>query len=82
MASANNFAKSLFEKYAFKEDVYQTDVAFSKNGQKMFVNGTDLNQATTIYEYNAAQAYKSLNATPVSSSFVGFRYEIINTRFK
>ena len=76
MASANNFAKSLFEKYAFKEDVYQTDVAFSKNGQKMFVNGTDLNQATTIYEYNAAQAYKSLNATPVSSSFVGFRYDL------
>jgi hypothetical protein len=81
MASANNFAKSLVKKYLLKEDVYQTDVAFSTNGDKMFVNGADINRDTTIYEYNAAQAYKSLNARLVTGNDVsGFTYDLsLNT---
>jgi hypothetical protein len=81
MASANNFAKRLVKKYAFKENVYQTDVAFSTNGDKMFVNGVDIDRATTIYEYNATQAYKSLNARLVSGNDVtGFTYDLsLNT---
>ena len=81
MATANNFAKSLVKKYLFKEDVYQTDVAFSTNGDKMFVNGADINTATTIYEYDAAQAYKSLNARLVTGNDVNeFTYDLsLNT---
>ena len=77
MATADNFAKSLVKKYLFNEDVYQTDVAFSTNGDKMFVNGADLNHATTIYEYNAAQAYKSLNAQIVTGNDIsGFTFDL------
>ena len=77
MATANNFAKSLVKKYLFNEDVYQTDVAFSTNGDKMFVNGVDLNKATTIFEYNAAQAYKSLNAQLVTGNDIsGFTFDL------
>jgi len=80
MATANNFAKSLVKKYLFNEDVYQTDVAFSTNGDKMFVNGVDLNKATTIYEYNAAQAYKSLNAQIVTGNDIsGFTFDLSST---
>lgn len=81
MASANNFAKSLVKKYLLKEDVYQTDVAFSTNGDKMFVNGANINRDTTIYEYNAAQAYKSLNARLVTGNDIsGFTYDLsLNT---
>ena len=81
MATANNFAKSLVKKYLLKEDVYQTDVAFSTNGDKMFVNGANINKDTTIYEYNAAQAYKSLNARLVTGNDVnGFIYDLsLNT---
>ena len=80
MATANNFAKSLVKKYLFKEDRFQFDVAFSTNGDKMFANGADANKNTTIYEYNAAQAYKSLNAQLVTGNDIsGFTFDLSST---
>ena len=74
---ANNLAKSLAKKYLFKEDVYQTDVEFSTNGDKMFVNGADIGKDTTIYEYNTTLAYKSLNATLVTgNNLAGFSHDL------
>ena len=65
MANYNNaikFSESLAKKYLFAEDVYQTDVLFSNNGDKMFINGADINKNTKIYEYKTPTAYTSSHA--------------------
>lgn len=77
--NAKKFAGSLAKKYLFKEDIYQTDVLFSSNGDKMFINGADINKNTKIYEYTTKNPYTSLHATQVDISLTPFTHDISYT---
>ena len=85
MATAKKFAESLAKKYRFKEDVYQTDVLFSTNGNKMFINGADIDKNTKIYEYitnpafTSSSAKKSLTASDVDISLTPFTHDLSYT---